>query len=345
MLRNVVSVFAMSVLGAAGLRWGVAIDGHVHGMRMHDVAAEPSRDGGLGAAPGSPRRIRRTTWSRLWRVTTGRSQDIVSPGKAIALGGLLYVTDISARRVIALDVRDGKMRWKIGDDPIAGDRMGVPTDIVSMPNGDIAIADPVNRRIVVVNAAGRLRRVIAAAPVLHSICVLGDESILVVDLNPSAPVARFDREGNLVSSAVSPWKQFISPGQVQGILQRVPGEDRCIYALQTENGFSTVAATGFGPSHSYAEADDSVHGRTAAVSLLTTPKTVAILFRGGTSDKFRLIDLYDGKTFAYRESVVLPTEARWLARYQGTLFAIEKKNDEYAISALTLDQGLSSILP
>lgn len=276
----------------------------------------------------------------------GRQQGIVEPGKIAAAAGIVYVTDVVASHVVALDAHDGKTRWTFGDEPVAGTRLGTPTDLAFMPNGDIAVADPANRRIVVLGTDGHVRRVIAQpSPVIHSMCVLSDSSFLIVVLNPSAPIIHLGSNGDILSTIESPWKGFTNPGQVQGLLLHAANGDGCTYMLQTGTGFSTVTGKGFGPIHAYIETNDSLPELTTAVSVVAAPATIAILYRGQSPDRFRLIDLYDLRSLAYRESVVLPTKSRWLARSQGSLIAIEKENDSFAIVAWQLAQGLSSILP
>lgn len=293
------------------------------------------------AAPASAatvpaRRLHEVTWTRVWQRGGADADTAVQfPFRLAADSARVYVLDAAARRVVALRASDGATVWLAGGEGGGPGEFREPSALTVTPAGEVAVADPANSRITLLDAAtGALRGSVPAegVPTVLSMCALPGGDLLLHTLGAPEPIVRMSAQGQIVERVPFPWPDLTRRPAVvmQGYLAPLPGGE-CVLALGVGRGFSVFRGRRFQAPAPYVERFDvpgvevtrTAEGgrseklserRVAALDVLASDGEIAVPFEGRTRDAARVVDLYSRRTGRYRETLRLPAPVDGLAR-------------------------------
>lgn len=271
--------------------------------------------------------MRDVTWIGAWqRGGSDADTTIQFPFRMAADSERIYVLDAAARRVVALRAVDGAVAWISGAEGSGPGEFRDPSAI-AVAGKEVIVADPLNARLLVLEAAtGAPRATVPAEDIsaVVSLCPLPNGDVLLHTLGAPEPIVRLDRRGRIVERVPFPWRDLTQrPGiAMQGHLAVLPG-GRCVLALGTGRGFSIFDGRRFGPPVRYVEYFDVpgvvvertsegsgtsqrlIERRVAATGVFATDSEIAVPFEGRTADMSRIVDLYSARTGAYRGTLRL----------------------------------------
>lgn len=276
-----------------------------------------------------------------WRVGTAGDSMFTFPLLLAADASGAYVFD-AAQAVIAFDSLGGR-RWS------AGRRGGGPLefrgarDLEIVPGG-VAVFDPPNGRITLLNSDGSLRRTVplAGVPTSQQFVPRSDGGfILVSDNEGTAPISYVDAAGAFERSEGIPWPDYagLPPLARQGTTA-TEVDGKWTYGFRLGDGwFAASDGLSLGARRSYAEgtpfpavlqevgnqgpvAEQLGRAVVSGMSLAVAEGQVFVLFGGTGEDAFRLIDVFDFSSGAYRHTWRLPEPVDAIAVHGQALYAL-----------------------
>lgn len=189
---------------------------------------------------------------------------------------------------------------------------------------------PGNARISVIDSAGSVKRHVAFSgfAYVQGMCVLADGDILVTSLAPERPVLRLSADGDVEQRLDLPWPELanVPPVGRQGFLASLDDFQGCALTLALGRGFAVYRNGEFRLVAEYVEpvqtpevevverggGNSSTRSarlrrrHVAATSASVAAGIVSVSFAGKTTSAGKIIDRYDVRTGAYRETYAFP---------------------------------------
>lgn len=221
--------------------------------------------GAAGRGSGdAERRIIGKSWVPMWRA--GGTPDDTLFGwvrEHVADSSQVYVLDAGTLQLHAFSTRDGTHRWSVGGKGSGPGQLKRPVDVALATGGHVAVLDPGNGRVSFFAANGAFVRSTATpeAAVASALCVLSDQSMLMVVTAPSAFAVRTDRSGRVIRRHAFPWRLDQEANELVTNATFVRGAPAS----------SCVAATSFGFGLAFFDVNGSV--RTAPFVERVAPPT------------------------------------------------------------------------
>ena len=280
-----------------------------------------------GVDGAGTRRFASIEWDTLW--TIGGEQDTVigSPSFPRAKGDTLILVDRAVKRLLAVG-KNGDILWIAGREGSGPGEYKNIRDIQITGAGDVAVNDPENGRITILDSQGHVRREIASSMVPRAeVFAPIAETLALVTVAPEQPLRILDYSGVEKSRLDMPWEQFGSLSLIikQGIVA-VDG-DRWVYLFGQGNGWFAFRAAkpevGAGRFVEHAAFPVVVTTQTrsqqsrrmlqprpcTACSATLRGDTLYVHFGGRSQEAFRVLDVYTVSDSAYQYSIQLPTVA------------------------------------
>ena len=293
------------------------------------------------------RRIVAPPWDTLW-TRGGTTQDdtlLLMPWALAVDSARVYVLDAAAYRVVAFRAGDGSLAWIAGRKGGGPGEFASPVALATLPEGRIAIADPRNSRVTILDTAGRVTRELSLSEAgdTRSMCALRDGSLLLSTSNDEWPIVLMSPWGRILRRFRLPWPDLAQapPLARQARLASLPDRSACVLALELGRGFATFDGTRFSAPHQYVEPFELprvdvrrtfksrtqrvVERRIAAYDVAVDGREIAAAFEGRTDAARRLIDLYDAQTGTYVRTYLLNDPVANLARWGGRYYIISER--------------------
>ena len=280
-------------------------------------AARAATDG-----PGGSRLLYPLNWDTVW-VAGGSERDslLLMPSAMAATAERVYVADLAASRLVALDARDGSLAWTGGRKGAGPGEFRDPRALAATPDGGAVVADIGNARLSFFDRDGALAREVAFPGVgyVASVCPLADGSLLMSTLQRQNPLLHMEADGTVLARHPLPWPDLrdAHPMAVTAQLAPTPDHGGCVLALTRGRGFA-VFRDGEFRTHPYVESFDlpevemvregntmtstiSSH-RIAARDVDVAGDTVFVTFAGESPVAGHVVDVYTLADGAYRFS-------------------------------------------
>lgn len=321
-----------------------------------DRADRADRVESASVGDAHPRRVVSPPWDTLWTRGGGAQDDtlLLMPWALAADSARVYVLDAAAYRLVAFRASDGSVAWISGRKGGGPGEFAGPTAIATLPAGGVAVADPRNSRITVLDTAGHVIRELRLASVsdARSMCALADGSLLLATAEDDQPLVLMTVFGRVYRRLALPWADLtdVPPLARQARLAATPDHASCVLALELGRGFATFDGTRFTAPHRYVEFFDlpsvevrrTLRSRTqrvlerriAAYDVAADGGEIAAAFEGRTAAGRRLIDLYDLRSGAYLRSYVLEASVSNLARWGGRYYLVAEREGYPVLLAL-----------
>jgi hypothetical protein len=282
---------------------------------------------------GSDRTIRSSAWDTLWAIGGERDSLLLMPGPMVSTARRVYVADLAASRLVALDPVDGSLAWIVGGQGAGPGEFRDPRALAATPDGGAVVADIANARLTFVSPEGRITHELGFPGVgyVSSMCTLADGSLLLATLEPGRPLVHMAPDGSVRGHYPLPWPDLrdAHPLATTARLATAPDHRSCVLALTRGRGFATFR-DGVFRTFPYTEAFDlpkvevvrdgaSVSStitstRIAASDVDVVGDTVFVTFVGESEWAGRLVDVYTlpgGEyRFSYRYAVPIHQAAR-----------------------------------
>lgn len=294
-----------------------------------------------GIGCGAPRTLRQyadVTWDTVWS-TGGALPDSTLPSPSLLTFGRgeVFAFDDAARRLVALDSRNGAVLWQTGRQGQGPSEFLGVAALLPDPAGGVAVLDIQNRRLVRVGADGAVAGSISLAAIgqqPNQICAHRGNRYLVADVVRPA-LREMDAAGELIRERTPLWPEFAGAagGPPQLLLRNDPAGDRCAVAVLTGRGFALSSpgrkdivrpyiedfeAFGLGPRRTEPEPSFLAVSDAEIIA-----DTLMVLFVGRTADRYRVVDRYLATTGAYLDSYRLPFPTAEFAAGDGDLFVVD----------------------
>jgi hypothetical protein len=300
----------------------------------------------LRAAPAAlERRIAVAEWDTLWSVG-GALQDslLLQPYLLTANSSTVYVFDGGANRLLAFERNDGSLRWT------AGRRGGGPGEFQRVRDLELTVdAAPVlldvgNHRMTFLATEGGLRDEVPLPDVgyVDQIVPLVNDRVVLLTDQPDGAFAVVDTGGRVVERFELPWDEFAKLHVLarQGTL--VGSRDGHGWAFGFSLGSGWVGFRDTRPLDGvrpYVEAagfprvERRKEGNTISTRLASyTPCSACsasmdggdffVHFGGMSSNRRALLDRYTVESGDYRESYLLPVQAKVVSVADGVVYVL-----------------------
>jgi hypothetical protein len=268
-------------------------------------------------------------WDTLWVVGGPRDSTLLNPFLLAASNSLVFVYDGGARRVVALSARDGTVAWRYGRAGSGPDEFRSVRDLKATGDGGVAVLDPRNNRITVLDRRGMVRRRIPLDQVGHSeqMAPLGRDKFVLLTMLSDSPFVVVDTGGRVLRHASFPWPEYarLDPLARQGVIA-ADGGPTWVFGFSMGDGWiwfddvsprsdltHYVERTEF-PTVENRQNGEQASSRIAAYqvcsgcSLSISNSTLYVHFGGSEAPK-RIVDRYDLGSRQYMGSEGLPLEA------------------------------------
>lgn len=289
----------------------------VAGCRTSDVRRESTgkRKVRSGTAP-----------TVLWSASGSTARGTWYYANRIAADSLqVYVLDSDMRTLTALRARDGAVAWTRGN---TGDTVlfRFPLALTVDSNGEAIVADRDQHALLIFNPRGVVVRRIPMPPPIYAMCSVSQE-LLLLTTALTKPLWLVNGDGELLSSSNAPWPGLgTTPPEMAGSFASSDAHDACVYALERGSGFAIWANGSWGVSHAYVEQPDRASTDrppvVRAVASALVDSSVVVAFQGHGKKQGAFLDIYDGRTGVYRESLPAPEMIFALAHVGRTFFAV-----------------------
>ena len=273
-------------------------------------------------------------WDTLW--TYSAENDDVAAATSLVpdnQGGVFFA-DPFLLQVHHVD-SEGHLNWSWGREGSGPGELRDLRPLALDNSGNLVLADSGNRRIVTINADGRMLRevpLLISAATVFGIVVLESGRYLMHTDDLDQPWVLVDQMGTEIRSVAAP-RSFLRLSVLQRTGRIVRWRDeRWVFAFQMGNGWFTFQEQTPTRSSPYVEhtdfpedpdrlpidtfvpssASSSVHG-----------DTLAVHFVGKTGGRLRYMDRYDLNSGSYLDSFILPQPARHaVVDEQGDFFIV-----------------------
>lgn len=290
--------------------------------------------------------IRDVEWETVFELRGSLQDTILYRASHIAADSEgLSVLD-PARRALLRFSPDGGLLWIFGRQGRGPDEFLRAIDVQNDVAGRTWVVDDENMRVTVLDPDGRVSfRIplsdLSAPP--NGLAPLSGDRVIVSTLDPAAPLALVDREGQVLERLVFPDARLarLDPIAGQFVLAAAPEGDRVVAAFTKFDAFFGLAGTEWLPYRGwYAEGapvprTETRKTRTAATTTremtlaASVPTAISVelagdrlyvLFGGSTEDRGRLLDIHSAETGEYIESLRLPHRGGDIAVAEGVLY-------------------------
>ncbi len=293
------------------------------------AAACRGSEGG-GRHPGAQqRKIAVERWDTLWMVGGPRDSTLLNPFLLAASDSLVFVYDGAARRVVAISTRDGSVAWRFGRMGSGPDEFRGVRDLKVVRGLGVAVLDPRNNRITVLDARGGVRARVPLDRVGHAeqLAPLSGGRFVLLTMAADTPFVVVDRAGRALRHTKMPWPGYarLDPLARQGL---IAADGARTWAFGFSMGDGWVRYDGVSPASGlirYVEHTEfprvenqqeggqfssriAAYQACSACSMYIEGATLHVHF-GGHDDPRRIADLYDLATGRYLSSERLPVEA------------------------------------
>lgn len=259
-------------------------------------------------------------WDTLWAYSAATDHIAAATSLVPDNKGGVFFADPFLLRVHHLDA-EGRLSWSWGRE---GSGPGELRDLrpMALDNSDnLVLADARNRRIVTINADGRMLRevplLISAASVFEIVVLESGRYLMYTD-SFDHPWVLVDQMGSEVRSVAAPqaFRRF-------SVLQRAGRlakwrDERWVFAFQVGNGWFTFEQDALTLSSPFVEHTDFSDDPDrlpigtvvpSSASLSVRGDTLAVHFVGKTGGRLRYVDRYDLNSGSYLDSFILPQDA------------------------------------
>lgn len=278
------------------------------------------------------------TWDTLWSVRSATGDTTLLMPRLLAAGTLIHVFDDGRQQVMAFD-STGAVRWRFGA------RGGGPAEFASVrdlkvgPGGTVAVLDPANRRLTVLDEATgtvRLRVPLGSAGHAEQVAPLADGTFVLLVMDPDRMFAHVDSTGRVLRRFGLPADvPRLHPMARQGYLAADRGS-RWVFGFSMGDGwFSTSGPGAVGARRGWVEHTEfpeiesrrdgnsvveqiATYAPCSACSISLDGDTVHVVFGGYTPERRRVVDRYDVRTGRYAGSLRLPRKPIAHAVHAGT---------------------------
>lgn len=294
--------------------------------------------GGCAEPPVGTRRIVTTAWDTLWQTTAAFGDSVIpSPDLLAYNAGQLYVYDVTAHRVTALEAGTGAVVWQVGRRGQGPGEYEAVASILPGPGGGLGIVGSLGGWLSWLStdgtAAGRLPTTRAGAQA-NQACRIEDERLLFADA--FSPWLRITGADGTRQDSVPPlWPDLAALGlEAHNVMLRSDSAGaRCMIGLFSGRGFGLRT-----PAHglnvaAYIEPLEAFRTGTrrdepeleywGPVDADFSGDTLWILFAGRTGDRYRLLDRYAAPDGRYLDSYLLPFPSIEFAVGAGLVFAVD----------------------
>ncbi len=270
------------------------------------------------------------------------------PSQVIAHGDRVYVLEGPLRRVAALSLNDGTLKWAVGRAGAGPDEFKGISSLTVDASGQLLILDAGNGRIAVISPDGVIQRhiLLSETGFPHGICAFPDGQILLSILNADYPLALVSTEGRLIRRLQLPWgdARRMNSLSVQGRFAAEPERGGCIYGLTLGRGFVRITPGEQPVGYRYVEEIElpstELHRKDRDRSERLGPRTEALRglavdaggiaagFVGTSEDAGRIIDQYDPRSGEYVSTLRAPFWFERMTRL-GTTYVFITRRDGY----------------
>lgn len=265
----------------------------------------------------------------LERTITGADRDeLLMPSSLTATGdGQLVLFDFGGMEVRAFN-RQGAQLWRRGRKGGGPGEFRNAMDVKVRGNGEMAVLDMGNRRITTLSATGRVLRTIPLKLSSHRFVPLADTSFYALAADDSSTLWIG------VNAQGSPTRKLAAPAALvaQQAIERetfsAPLVDGAVIAFRWSDKIALLHADGsvrrviagiepvpFPGTKSYPLRSGKFGGLVfrispeatpGALSVTTRQNEIFVLFAGATSNRGRIVDVYDRQSGAYLRSHLFP---------------------------------------
>ena len=266
------------------------------------------------------RRITAMPAETLW-VRGGRKDDRVLryPEYLAHDSTQVYVSDMAANALVAIDQRTGATNWTTANTPGV---LRAPAGLAGLPGGGVAVLDAAGT-LVRIDRRGRMTSSASLIDgnIARQICAFDDSTFLIAYMRQRLPLAIVDAAGQIQKQLELPWDNLreMAPMQTQMLLAGASA-NRCIVSLAFGQGLAalrkdsvewlapyveTVAIPGVNAKTSSsggtANTVSHIAARHVAVRDLSVDgDAIEVIFEGASLQPGSLVDEYQASTGAYR---------------------------------------------
>ena len=247
----------------------------------------------------------------------------------------LYVFDYGDYAVKAFDW-NGLMTWAVGNRGKGPNEFTNPTDLKLDTDGNVWVLDPPNRRVTVVEASGRVSRLVPlrgeVGGSIHGVLPSAGDNFWVLVLGHDVLAVKFDKDGNVIDDQPLPDQLTSVPTVARQPVVAWAGSDRVFIGFLWSSAlarwsveqkrlefFPGVESVEFPPIRERKVLGGGVfRGVDPSTATLATRglgifgDTAYVLFAGASRFKGRLIDMYSTQSGTYLGSHLLPEKIRAL---------------------------------
>jgi protein-disulfide isomerase len=289
----------------------------------------------------------------LRRITGTPNDELLMPGSlTTSASGDIVVFDFGAMELRAFRP-DGRQLWRSGRKGGGPGEFRNAMDLKRTHDGNLAVLDMGNRRITVLSAAGKLRRMIPVKMSSSRFIPIGDSTVFGLTSTDSGSLwASVDATGNRVARSRAPADIATRDGLEREAFTATVGDssvmsfrwsDQLIVlnrhgqVVRRVQGIEPVAFPGISSypmkagKFSGKVSRINPHAPEASRSITSDGRFIYVLFSGTAATRNRTIDVYDATSVRYEGSFELPAEAIELTSLPDGLLAVMRLDPVPAI--------------
>lgn len=293
------------------------------------------------ATSASSRHWTTATWDTVWTVGGELEDSLVMLPRLlrVAAGGPIIFDDGS--NAVRAFRRDGTFRWVFGRTGSGPQEFRGVRDVATHPDGSLALVDPPNNRITVLNGSGQFVRSIPLDAVGHVETILylpRTRGYIAQTMDPQQPLVHLDSTGRVMKRLEFPQELAeLNPMARQGLL--AGSGETWTFAFTMGPAWLRYDNTRFEAIEPYIETlrfPEVISSRDgefvttkladyhpcSACSITAVDGELQVLFGGHTGNRKALIDRYDLRSGDYLGSLLLPGPAYAIAGDGDMLFLL-----------------------
>ena len=274
------------------------------------------------------------TWDTLWVYSSDNDEVATATSLVPDNQGGVFFADPFLFQVHHVDTQ-GRLAWSWGREGSGPGELGDLRPLALDNSNNLILADSRNRRIITINADGRMLRevpLLISAATVFGVVVLESGRYLMYTDDIDQPWVLVDQMGREARSVAAPQSLLrFSVFQRAGLIAKWRDE-RWVFALQMGNGWFTFQEEGLTGSSPYVEHTDFPEDPDrlpldafvpSSASLSVRGDTLAVHFVGKTGGRLRYVDRYDLHSGSYLDSFILPEHAiHAVVDEQGDVFVV-----------------------